>query len=105
MRARLHLFEQPHVLDRDHRLVGEGGDELDLLFGKGPGSERFNENAPIGLPSRRAAPRAWPATPRSLCLEESVFRIGENVGHMNRPALEGRPADCSAAPGSNGMLL
>ena len=23
-RARLHLVEQPHVLDRDHRLVGEG---------------------------------------------------------------------------------
>src|SRR5262249_7372253 len=25
-RARLHLIEQPHVLDRDHRLVGEGLD-------------------------------------------------------------------------------
>ena len=31
--ARLHLVEQPHVLDRDHRLVGEGLDQLDLLFG------------------------------------------------------------------------
>ena len=30
-RARLHLVEQPHVLDRDHRLVGEGRDQLDLL--------------------------------------------------------------------------
>ena len=28
---RLHLIEQPHILDRDHRLVGEGGDQLDLL--------------------------------------------------------------------------
>ena len=35
-RARLHLVEQPHVLDRDHRLVGEGGDQLDLLFGEWP---------------------------------------------------------------------
>jgi len=25
-RARLHLVEQPHVLDRDHRLVGERGE-------------------------------------------------------------------------------
>ena len=31
-RARLHLVEQPHVLDGDHRLVGEGGDKLDLLL-------------------------------------------------------------------------
>ena len=35
-RARLHLVEQPHVLDRDHRLVGEGGDQLDLLVGERP---------------------------------------------------------------------
>ena len=35
-RARLHLVEQPHVLDRDHRLVGEGGDQLDLLIGERP---------------------------------------------------------------------
>ena len=32
--ARLHLVEQPHVLDRDHGLVGEGGDQLDLLVGE-----------------------------------------------------------------------
>ena len=29
-RARLHLVEQPHILDGDHGLVGEGLDELDL---------------------------------------------------------------------------
>src|SRR5262249_8411296 len=28
--ARLHLIEQPHVLDGDHRLVGKRGDKLDL---------------------------------------------------------------------------
>ena len=33
-RARLHLVEQAHVLDRDHRLVGEGGHQLDLLVGE-----------------------------------------------------------------------
>ena len=27
-------LEQPHVLDGDHCLVGEGGDQLDLLFGE-----------------------------------------------------------------------
>ena len=29
--ARLHLFKQPHVLDRDHRLVGEDGYQIDLF--------------------------------------------------------------------------
>ena len=33
--ALLYLVEQPDVLDRDHRLVGEGRDKLDLLVGKG----------------------------------------------------------------------
>jgi hypothetical protein len=31
-RTRLHLVEQPYVLDRDHRLVGEGLDQLDLFL-------------------------------------------------------------------------
>ena len=30
-RARLHLVEQPHVLDGDYGLVGEGRNEFDLL--------------------------------------------------------------------------
>ena len=36
----LDLVEQPHVLDRDHRLVGEGGSEVNLLL-----SEWFNSGA------------------------------------------------------------
>ena len=31
-RSRPHLFKQTNILDRDHRLVGEGGDQLDLLL-------------------------------------------------------------------------
>src|SRR5262245_31340097 len=33
-RARLHLVEQAHVLDRNHRLVGEGRSQLDLFLGE-----------------------------------------------------------------------
>jgi hypothetical protein len=33
--ARLHLVEQPHVLNGDHRLMGEGGKQLDLLVDEG----------------------------------------------------------------------
>ena len=35
--ARLQLREQPHVLDRDDGLVGEGLQQLDLLVGERPG--------------------------------------------------------------------
>ena len=32
----LDFVEQPHVLDCDHGLIGEGGHELDLLVGERP---------------------------------------------------------------------
>ena len=31
----LELVEQPHVLDGDHRLIGEGFEQLDLRRGEG----------------------------------------------------------------------
>src|SRR5262245_880648 len=37
-RARLYFVEEPHVLDRDHRLVAEGREQLYLLVGEGPHS-------------------------------------------------------------------
>jgi hypothetical protein len=33
-RSRPHLVEQPHVLDRNHRLIGKGGEQLDLALGE-----------------------------------------------------------------------
>ena len=35
-RALLLGLEQSHILDSDHRLIGEGLDQLDLLFGERP---------------------------------------------------------------------
>ena len=35
--ACLYLIEQPYILDRDHRLVGEGLEQLDVFFGKSAG--------------------------------------------------------------------
>ena len=32
--ALLEFFEQPHVLDRDHGLVGEGFEQSDLFVGE-----------------------------------------------------------------------
>src|SRR5262249_3586906 len=35
-RACLHLVEEPYVLDRNHRLISEGGDQFNLLVGERP---------------------------------------------------------------------
>ena len=51
-RARLHLVEQARVLDRDHRLVGEGLDELDLRGVNAPGSWRISVKTPSTSPLR-----------------------------------------------------
>ena len=51
--ARLHLLEQPHVLDGDHRLVGEGLEQLDLLV-----AERAHLGAADHRRRRSARPRA-----------------------------------------------
>ena len=68
-RARLHLVEQAHVLDGDHRLVGEGRDEFDLLVGERPHRSFAPKSiTPIGVPSRssgtpkivRKPPIFWP---------------------------------------------
>jgi hypothetical protein len=39
-RSRLHLVEQPRILDRNDRLVGEGFGKTNLLLGK-----RLNDGA------------------------------------------------------------
>ena len=44
--ALLDLLEQPHVLDRDDRLIGEGFEKLDLLFGKRPDLRATNHDRP-----------------------------------------------------------
>ena len=47
------FLEQPHVLDGDHRLVGEGFEKRDLLFGKGRTSVRRMRITPMATPSRK----------------------------------------------------
>ena len=91
-RARLHLVEQPHVLDRDHRLVGEGGEQLDLLVGERPASRYAAETiAPIGTPSRSSGTPNKVLKSRELlrlCLR--VFRVGKDVGEYGPSGLPGR---------------
>ena len=96
-RARLHLFEKARVLDGDHRLIGEGLDDLDFPVGEGDRlvsaarrkrrSSAFRQSrAPIA-PRRRPrafGPPAW-------------FRLRASRGRERaRPVLRGPlgPAGC-----------
>ena len=44
------FLEQPHVLDGDHRLIGEGFEELDLRRGEGRTSVRRAIRIPMSSP-------------------------------------------------------
>ena len=48
----LGLVEQARVLDRDHRLVGEGLQQRDLVSANGRGSARATPIVPMAAPSR-----------------------------------------------------
>ncbi len=82
-RARLHLVEQAHVLDRDDSLVGEGLDELDLALSE-----------PAGLPTRQtSAPstRSFPSngTPEQRARycqtrqRNRIFRIRRRISGIS----------------------
>ena len=45
-RPRLQFLEQPHVLDGDHRLVGEGFEQRDLLVGERTDLRAANHDRP-----------------------------------------------------------
>ena len=85
-RARLHLLEQPHVLDRDHGLVGEGLDDLDLARRESPGSRRVSTSAPSipSLPKQRNAEQGTRRTGRARPAD-GIIRVLENIGDLFRP--------------------
>ena len=90
-RARLHLVEQPHVLDRDHRLVGEGGDELDLLIGEWAYRLALQDDHADGcsFAQQRNTQHGMKAA-NSHGFEKSVFGIGLHIHDMDRPCLQGQ---------------
>ena len=83
-RARLHLLEEPHILDRDYRLVGEGGDQVDLRGGEGlrynlPDKD-YSDDAPLsqkGDAERRAI------SADLLRLAPCIRRVSQQVRNMN----------------------
>ena len=104
MRALLLGLEQPHVLDRDHRLVGEGGDEIDLLLregiDRGPRQEHRSDRQPLAH-ERNAKHRSEAAA--SLGFELVELGIGQHVRNMDDPTLQRGPAGHGAAVEAEGM--
>ena len=99
-RARLHLVEQPHVLDRDHRLVGEGRDEFDLALRERnrraarqrKGADRF------AVAHQRHAEHGAHVAQASLFLL-LIFRVVPGVGDLDRPVLQGDASDQASPAG------
>ena len=78
-------FEQPHVLDGDDRLVGEGFDQLDLLVGEwldGRACQRDHADRMSFAQQRHAQHGAEAAD--LLRFGPDVFRIGQTVREVNR---------------------
>jgi hypothetical protein len=89
--ACLHLVEQPHVLDRDHRLVGEGSEQLDLLVGKGlhRATSQGDDADRAAFPQQRDTEHG-PQSAEFLRLAQDVFGIGRNVRHLHGSARDDR---------------
>ena len=91
----LNLTEQPRVLDRDHRLIGERLDELDLSARKSPGfraRERKNALHPPLAQERNANYGAEVSEFRRPAQSELIRRF-EHVGDFDDLAHQGSVAN------------
>jgi hypothetical protein len=103
--AGLELLEQPDVLDRDDRLVGEGLHERDLLVGEGSDLElEDREDAHEGLPLEHRNAEHRPDRVH-LRRHVGVLRIRPYVGDVHRPPLEGGPRGAAVPPGGDRIPL
>src|SRR5262249_12356592 len=90
--ARLQLLEQPHVLDGDDSLVGEGTEQGDLAVGEPSGFYPPNtDHAERDTISKHRDSEATPKADRTANLM-LVFGVEFNVGYVDFSALEDRPA-------------
>src|SRR5438046_4189695 len=89
----LDFVEQPHVLDRNHRLVGEGREQLDLLLTEGRGSVRITDRMPTTIPSRKSGTPTAARTPMTA----GAWGRSEGARCSVRSAAQ---ADAASAAGS-----
>ena len=98
-RAPLHLVEQAHVLDRDHRLVGEGLDQLDLLVGERPHGFTLQNDHPDGDSfAQQGDSQHRVNTANFCCAGHFEIRVCQDVGNVNDSTLRYRTANDRPAP-------
>ena len=106
--ARLHLLEQPRVLDGDDGLVGEGSQQLDLLSVNGRTSGAQMAMTPIGSPSsQHRHARASSGSPELLLVRSAVPSIARARLRRQRHGLpaRSRTAPSRAVPTVDGVRL
>src|SRR5262249_46275122 len=88
-RTRLDLVEQANVFDCDHRLVGKGGHQFDLLGGKlvHCATDQHDHADGGSFTYERDAKNRARAS-RSQGAAQGEFGIGPNIGNLNNAALE-----------------
>ena len=86
------LFEQSRILDRDHRLVGEAGGELDLFVREGFDARADNDKyADQDVCSRSSGMPSNVRSPAIFCPSRSGIRDPAHVGDVDRAMLQQPP--------------
>ena len=83
------LGQQPRILDRDHRLIGEGADEVDLAAGEwlDPLTREQNDPDRLAFAQQRHSERSPLLAHHNRF--DRIFRIGGHVVLMHDAAFEG----------------
>ncbi len=92
----LYLLEQPDVLDRDHRLVGEGLDQPDLLLREWRNDRARDRDGAdrLAFPQQRHRHhRAQVARPAQVDLHGTQGRVAARVDDLHRSPVERRSTD------------
>ena len=87
--ASLRLVEQPHVLDRDHRLVGEGLQQLDLVRRRTAPARARRDADRADAPGRRAA------SARTACCGSRAARASSRISRRRVSASASVSAICT----------
>jgi hypothetical protein len=104
----LQFCEQPHVLNRDDRLVGEGLQERDLRIGEGLhlGPSKVDCADGHALAQERNAKHGSGADlPGDLAAYRELLGLRLQIGHVDRPSVEDRTSADRIASGSKDFAV
>jgi hypothetical protein len=104
--TRLYFVEQPHILDRDHRLVGEGGHQVNLILRKRSHRGSYQrDHTDRGVLSQERHTKHGAEMTKPHSFRQSVFRISVNIGDVNDPGLESSSPRQRSSSDRNWMLF